>query len=193
MREIMRRALINAIAVVLVAALAAVVLYEVQITNSNGDVSIPLTHTPAYLGNPQYILGSGYVVQNSSAYSYMRINASAINYGDNFTVYPAINVPLFGVNENNLTATIIYRGSSFGSSPYWLNFSVIIPAFHFSANSSQRGIASNFTRSAFPLQNQEVFFSQISNVVNSNNEFEYFFYIGNSSTPSPQLTHGLVH
>jgi hypothetical protein len=185
----LRRAFILIIVIVIVVGLLAFETYPRRV-----EEFFPVIHSPTFPGKILYILGSGNVVQNGSAYSYVRINASAIRSGDSFTVFPAINVPLTGVNEINFTATITYRGSSLGSSPYWLNFSVIITNFHFTANTSQNGIAENFTRSAFPLpsQNGAEYFSQISNVVNAYNEFEYFFYIGNSSTPSPQLTHGPV-
>src|SRR5579872_666488 len=152
----MRRGTILVALLAAIAVLAGIIVLEI----STSSEVLPITHTPTFIGNPVYILGSGSVVQNGSAYSYVRINASAISYGDSFTVYPAINVPLTEVKENNLTATIIYRGSSFGSSPYWLNFSAMIPVIHFSANSSQSGISSNFMRSAFPLQNNALFFSQ---------------------------------
>jgi hypothetical protein len=186
----LRRAFILIIVIVIVLGLLAFETYPPRV-----EEIFPVIHSPTFPGKIPYILGSGNVVQNGSAYSYVRINASAIRSGDSFTVLPAINVPLTGVDESNFTATIIYRGSSFGSSPYRLNFSVVISNFHFTANTSQNGIAGNFTRSAFPLptQNGAEFFSQISNVVNAYDEFEYFFYVGNSSTPAPQLSHGPVH
>jgi hypothetical protein len=195
----LRRALIFGGVIVVAVALASVIVFIYEIQNAGPDgsaVSLPIIHSPTFLGEYPYILGSGNVVQNGSAYSYVRINASAIRYGDSFTVFPAINVPLWGIDEGNFTTTIIYRGSSFGSSLFWLNFSAVLSIFDFSANTSQSGISANFTRSAFLLpvsQKGAEFFSQISNVVNSNDEFEYFFYIGNSSIPSPQLSHGPVH
>jgi len=59
-------------------------------------LSAPITHQPTYLGNPAFVLGSGNVVQNGTAYSYVRINASAIGSGDFFTVLPALNIGLGG-------------------------------------------------------------------------------------------------
>ena len=189
----MRRALIFIVVMVVVIAFIVLLPMTVSYPPPGGE-ALPVTHSPTFLGTYPYILGSGNVIQNGTAYSYVRINASAIKYGDSFTVLPAINVPLTGVNESNFTATIIYRGSSYGSSPFWINFSVALSPLHFTVNTSQGGIAQNFSRSGFPLpsQNGAEFFSQISNVVNAYNEFEYFFYVGNSTTPPPQLTHGPV-
>lgn len=66
------------------------------------------------------MLGSGVMLQNNTAYSYVRINASAIAIvtSDVFTGLPALNVGQEGrnVNENNLTVEITYTGSTFGSS-----------------------------------------------------------------------------
>ena len=160
------------------------------------NVVLPVTHEPTFLGKYSFILGSGNVVQNGSAYAYVWINASAIKKGANFTAFPAINVPLHNIEENNLTAAITYGGSTFGSSPYWINFSIVISLLNFSANFSQPNISQNFSRSVFPLssaqQGAEIFI-QISSVVNSFDQFEFFFYVGNSSTPVPELAHGPVH
>ncbi len=159
-------------------------------------LSAPITHQPTYLGNPVFILGSGNVVQNGTAYSYVSINASSINKGDFFTVLPALNIGLGdNLDENNLTAGVTYTGSSSGASPYWLNFSVSLSELGTTANLSQLGVTSNFSRTSVALphfRNAEIFL-QISNVVGENNEFELFFYIGNSSTPVPQLEHGPPH
>jgi hypothetical protein len=161
------------------------------------EISNPITHTPTFLGSYPFILGGGNLLQNGTAYSYVRINASALKRGDSFAAFPALNVGLEGkgINENNFTVEIIYVGSLFGSSPDWLNFSVMIPVLRMSVNSSQIGISGSFSRSnvSVPGSNGAEFFVQISNVVNSYNEFEYFFYIGNSTIPIPKLTHGPVH
>jgi len=135
-------------------------------------------------------------MQNGTAYSYVWINASAIRNGDSFTAFPALNVGLEGggINESNFTVKITFLGSGYGSSRYWLNFSIFIPILRVSVNSSQIGISSTNSRSSTSLlgSNSVEFFTQISNVVNSNNEFEYFFYIGNATTPAPSLAHGPV-
>ncbi len=161
------------------------------------QLNAPITHTPTFLGSYTFILGGKNLFQNGTAYSYVWINASAIERGDIFTAFPALNVGLLGkgINENNFTVEIIYFGSTFGSSPYWLNFSVLIPVLHLSTNSSQIGFSGNFSRSniSIPDSNGAEFFSQISNVVNSYDEFEFFFYIGNSTTPVPALAHGPVN
>jgi hypothetical protein len=177
----------------------SLVAYGLYLTQDEQVVasSAPITHQPTYLGNPVFILGSGNVVQNGTAYSYVRINASAIVKGDFFIVLPALNIGLRGdnLNENNLTAEITYTGSIFGASPYWINFSVALPELGTEASLSQLGVAGNFSRTSFNLphfENDE-FFLQISNVVGENDEFELFFYIGNSSTPVPQLVHGPPH
>jgi len=157
----------------------------------------PITHTPSFLGNYSFILGGKNLLQNGSAYSYVWINASAIERGDSFTAFPALNVGIQGngINENNFTVKILYSGTSFGTSPYWLNFSIFIPDQKITINSSQLGFSGSFSRSNFsvPGSNGAEFFTQISNVVNSNDEFEFFFYIGNATTPVPDLTHGPVH
>ncbi|MDA4129605.1 MAG: hypothetical protein OK457_02430 [Thaumarchaeota archaeon] len=180
--------------------LAAVVLvgFLVYFEFQNGvpHTQLPITHSPTFLGNYPFILGSGNVQQNGSAYSYIWINASAIKSGDNITVFPAINVDLRGINENNFTAKITYLGSRFGSTPYWINFSFSIPVLNISTKSSQLGISSNFTRTSVSFgstQNGAEFFTQISAVVNAPDEFECFFYVGNSSTLAPHLAHGPVH
>jgi hypothetical protein len=155
----------------------------------------PTTHTPTFLGSYPFILGSGNVLQNGIAYSYVWINASAIKRGDSFTVFPALNVELQGkgINQNNFTAEVIYLGSVYESSPYWLNFSVVIKSLNFSTNPSQAGIGGTYRSSAsLPGLSGVEFFSQISNVVGESGEFEYFFYIGNPNTPIPTLTHGNV-
>ena len=159
--------------------------------------SAPITHAPTFIGSYPFILGSGNVIQNGSAYSYVWINASALKRGDSFTALPALNVKLErnGINENNFTVKVVYFGSDYGSSPYWLNFSVVIPILNIWTNSSQIGFEGNFSRSSTLLSGFSgvQLFSQISNVVGENNEFEYFFYVGNSSTPVPLLTHASVH
>jgi hypothetical protein len=160
-------------------------------------LTAPITHQPTYLGNPVFILGSGNVVQNWTAFSYVRINASAIYKDDFFTVLPALNIGLRGdnLNENNLTVEVTYMGSIFGASPYWINFSVALPELGTGADLSQLGVAGNFSRTsvALPHFSDAEFFLQVSNVVGENDEFELFFYIGNSSTPVPQLAHGPPH
>ncbi|MDG6924312.1 MAG: hypothetical protein JRN67_13600, partial [Nitrososphaerota archaeon] len=77
--------------------------------------------------------------------------------------------------------------------PYWINFSIDIPVLDTRLYSSH--IEGNFSRYSTSLPGFEgaLFFSQISNVVGESSEFEFFFYIGNASTPLPQLTHGPVH
>ncbi|MCL4519359.1 MAG: hypothetical protein M1587_09195 [Thaumarchaeota archaeon] len=157
----------------------------------------PIVHTPTFLGNHRFILGSGNVIQNGSAYSYVWINASALQPGESFVAYPALNVGLVGkaIDESNFSVAITYEGSTFGSDPYWLNFSVSIPSLTTRINSSQIGIEGTFARTSYPIQGFKgaLFYTQISNVVGESNEFEYFFYVGNSSTPIPQLAHGPVH
>jgi hypothetical protein len=179
-------------------ALGGLVVYvagQQDVFSINHNVALPVTHEPTFQGKHPFILGSGNVFQNGTAYSYVWINASAIKKGTNFTVFPAINVPLRNTEENNLKATITYWGSTFGSSPYWINFSIVISLLHFSANFSQPNISQNFSRSEFPLdssqQGAEIFI-QISSVVNSFDQFEFFFYVGDSSTPAPELAHGPV-
>jgi len=161
------------------------------------QLGAPITHSPTYLGNESYILGGKNLFQNGTAYSYVWINATALKAGDSFAGYPALNLGFKGngINENNLTAIITYTGSTFGSSPYWINFSVQIPILHLWVNSSQIGFADNFSRSSEAIKGMGYaeFFTQMSIVVNSNNEFEYFFYIGNSTTPTPKLAHGPVN
>jgi hypothetical protein len=160
------------------------------------SINSPIIHTPTFAGTYSFILGSGNVVENGTAYSYVRINASDIKKGDSFTAYPALNLGIraSGVDDNNFTVNVVFLGSEAGSYPYWLNFSVLIPSSGVTANLSQIGF-STFTRKSTELANLGGvwFFSQISDVVNEANEFEYFFYIGNSSTPIPVLTHGPVH
>ena len=194
------RILIATIAVIVIGiSLTAFALYVGQAQSTYGVVALnrPITHAPPFLGNYTFILGSGTVLENGTAYSYVRINASAVKTGDSFLGLPALNVGLAGkgVREDNFTVEITYVGSAFASSPYWINFSVTIPLLNMHGNSSQMGIAGTFLRSTFSLSgfNGAELFTQISNVVGENNEFEYFFYIGNSSTPVPQLTHGPVH
>jgi hypothetical protein len=161
------------------------------------EINAPITHSPTFLGSYSFVLGGKNLFQNDTAYSYVWINASAIRRGDSFTVFPALNVGLKGqgMNENNFTVKIVYSGSNFGSSPYWLNFSVFISAPRMNVNSSQLGFSSTLARSnvSVPGSNGAEFFTQISDVVNSYDEFEYFFYIGNVTTPVPDLTHGPVH
>jgi hypothetical protein len=180
--------------------LFGIVLSVEQSRSTSGIHSIvlkaPITHKPTYLGSYPFILGSGNLLQNGTAYSYVRINASAIEDGDSFVAHPALNVGLAGsgVDEDNFTVKITYHGSAYGSSPYWINFSSFVPLFNTSANSSQIGIEGSYSRTSFPLPGLKgvEYFVQVSNVVGENNEFEYFFYIGNSSTPIPELTHGPV-
>jgi hypothetical protein len=173
--------------------------YGLYLTQEKQVVALtaPITHQPTYLANPVFILGSGNVVQNRTAYSYVRINASAIYKADFFTVLPALNIGLKGgsLNENNLTAEVTYTGSSFGASPYWINFSVSLPELGTVANLSQLGVAGNFSRTfvSLPHFGNAEFFLQVSNVVGENNEYELFFYIGNSTIPVPQLAHGPPH
>ncbi|MDG6996470.1 MAG: hypothetical protein JRN52_11155 [Nitrososphaerota archaeon] len=158
-------------------------------------LSVPITHKPVFQGNYPFILGSGNVMQNGSAYSYVWINASALEEGDSFVAFPALNVGLKGngLDENNFAVNITYTGSEYGAYPYWINFSIYIPVLNARLYSSY--IEGNFSRSSGSLPGFEgaLFFSQISNVVGDSSEFEFFFYIGNSSTPLPQLTHGPVH
>ncbi|MFI5421928.1 MAG: hypothetical protein ACHQ1H_13245, partial [Nitrososphaerales archaeon] len=125
-------------------ALGGLVVYVAEqqdIFSIDRNAALPVTHEPTFLGKHPFILGSGNVFQNGSAYSYVWINASAIKKGANFTVFPAINIPLYDTDENNLTATITYEGTTFGSSPYWINFSIVISLLHFSANFSQTNIS----------------------------------------------------
>src|SRR5579871_6324434 len=106
-------------------ALGGVVVYlSEQQSIVRENVNLPITHAPTFLGEHSFILGSNNVRENGTAYSYVWINASAIKPGDNFAVFPAINVPLPGIEENNLTALVVFRGSYFGASPYWINFSI---------------------------------------------------------------------
>jgi hypothetical protein len=157
----------------------------------------PITHKPTYFGTYQFIIGSGNVLQNGTAYSYVVLNATSLKAGDRFGVYPALNAALTGkgIDESNFTVWVTYLGSSFGADPYWINFSVAIPALGFAANSSQLGVEGTSMRSAAPLpgEGNAQFFSQVSGVVNEYGAFEYFFYVGNSSTPAPQLAHGPPH
>jgi hypothetical protein len=156
-----------------------------------------IIHTPTFLGGYPFILGSGNVMENGTAYSYVRINASAIMKGDSFLAYPDLNVGIAGggVNDNNLSVQITYFGSDYGTTPYWINFSSSIQSLNLVANSSQMGIEGTFARSEFPISglNGVEYFVQVSNVVGESNEFEYFFYIGNASTPVPVLSHGPPH
>ena len=161
------------------------------------ELNSPITHTPSYLGIHSFILGSGNVVQNG-AYSYVWINASELKEGDSFFVYPALNIGLIGpdIDQSNFTLEVIYFGSMYGASPYWLNFSIIIPPSGIRFNSSQIGIQGGLhprTGVSLPDFRGAELFTQISNVVETSNQFEFFSYIGNSSTPSPQLTHTPVH
>ena len=194
--------LIAAIAVILIVigiSLAAFPLYLGQAQTTYRVVALdnPITHSPPFLGYYSFILGSGVVLENGTAYSYVRINASAVKTGDYFLGLPALNVGLAGkdIGEDNFTVEITYVGTAFASSPYWINFSVAIPLLNMRGNSSQMGITGTFSRSTFSLSGFDgaKLFTQVSNVVGENNTFEYFFYIGNSSTPAPLLTHGPVH
>jgi hypothetical protein len=175
------------------ATLAVLLIEEDQVV----ELAAPITHQPTYLGNPSFLLGSGNVMQNGTAYSYVRINATAIVAGDTFVVFPALDVGLKGasVNENNLTAKVTYTGLGFGTSPYWINFSVSLSQLSTRANLSRSGISSNFSRSSFALTHFSgaELFLQLSSVVGETNEFELFFYIGNVSTPVPQLAQGPPH
>ncbi len=186
-------------AIVLIGIALGGIIFVLDQTNfdSHSASSTPITHAPTFFGSYPFILGSGNVIQNGSAYSYVWINASALKRGDSFTTLPALNVDLkgSGINENNFTVKIIYFGSAYGTSPYWLNFSVLISILNMRINSSQIGFEGDFSRSSTSLSGLSAvqFFSQISNVVGENNEFEYFFYIGNASTPVPLLTHAPVH
>lgn len=197
-----RRHLVLASIILIAISFGGLVAYviEEQLTSPSVqmvELKAPITHAPTFLGSYPFILGYGNLLQNGTVYSYVWINASAIRSGDSFTAFPVLNVGLRGngIDENNFTVQIIYFGSAFGLSPYWLNFSVLIPALHMTANSSQIGFSGPFSRSSYSIlgSNGAEFFSQISNVVNSYNEFEYFFYIGNSTTPMPKLTHGPVY
>jgi hypothetical protein len=192
------------VAVIIVCSAAAFFLADQFLVQRSETVrafslSSPITHKPAYLGSHNFILGSGNVLENGTAYSYIVLNASAISKGDTFVVLPALNVGLSGrgIDENNLTMVVVFSGSSFGEYPYWINFSNYIPSLNLHANFSQAGIEGTFVRSNKTIftspPTRVLLFNQISNVVGESNEFEYFFYIGNSTTPPPQLTHGPVH
>ena len=99
-------------------------------------LTAPITHQPTYLGNPVFILGSGNVVQNGTAYSYVRINASAITKGDVFTALPTLNVGLkgVGIDDDNFTSGITFTGSAYGTFPYWLNFTMSLPQLNMNAS-----------------------------------------------------------
>jgi hypothetical protein len=174
-------------------------LWQNELAGKYGVVELetPVVHEPPYLGNYSFIVGSGTLLQNGSAYSYVRINASALQSGQNFLALPALNIGLVGkgVNEHNFTIDVTYTGSVFPSSPYWINFSLAIPELQARYNTSQMGVAATFNRSSFsiPDLNGAQLFAQVSSVVGEYNEFEYFYYIGNSSTPVPVLAHGPVH
>jgi hypothetical protein len=200
--RIKRRRLVFALIVLIAISLSGFIAFIIvdQFSLSGFQIdepNTPITHTPSFLGNYPFILGGKNLLQNGTAYSYVWINASAIERGDSFTAFPALNVGLQGkgINENNFTVKILYAGTSFGSPLYWLNFSIYIPVLRITVNSSQLGFSGVFPRSGVSLAglNGAEFFTQISNVVNSNDEFEYFFYIGNATTPVPDLAHGPVH
>lgn len=194
-----RLALFAVIVLIGMSLVGVVLLVESQSALETHSVSLkePIVHAPTFLGNYQFILGSGNVMQNGSAYSYVWINASALQPGESFVAYPALNVGLAGkgIDGNNFSVTITYEGSIYGSYPYWLNFSVSLPLLTIRINSSQIGIDGTFARTSYPIPGFKgaLFYTHISNVVGESNEFEYFFYVGNSSTPFPQLAHGPVH
>ncbi len=168
------------------------------VSDSVITLSYPIIHKPTFFGNYSFILGSGVVVENRSAYSYVWINASSLRSGDSFIALPALYVGLVGtnLNENSFTIKVLFTGSNYGALKYWINFSSSIPPLGSWANLSQIGFSS-FARTNASLsgfKGAALFFSQISNVVGEgDSEFEYFFYVGNSSTPVPILAHGPVH
>lgn len=79
---------------------------------------LPIVHMPTYLGSYPFILGSGNLLENGSAYSYVWINASALKVGDSFVVLPALNIGLVvpsEIHENNFTLRVVYTGSPYDS------------------------------------------------------------------------------
>jgi len=177
---------------VLIIGLVAFVALENYYAIRATPLESPIAHEPPITGSYPFVLGSGNVFQNDSAYSYVRLNSTSLYPGVSFMTLPSLNVGISGVDLSNLTAIMTYTGSSFGANPYWINFSIALPELGVSMMTSHQ--LNFFARSNATILKNVDFFTQVSNVVGvGNEEFEFFFYMGSSSTPVPVLTHGPVN
>ena len=64
-----RSILIISIVILLGALLTGIYVSQLSQDDQSFALSSPITHQPTYLGNPSYILGSGNIFQNGTAYS----------------------------------------------------------------------------------------------------------------------------
>ena len=164
-------------------------------TLRTGSLELPIVHKPPYVGNYPFLVGSGVATQMGYVYSYVVINSTEIRRGDSFLALPSLNALIGGgpgiVDNSNFTAKVVYYGSNYPSN-LWINFSIVVPSLGVWANSSQRGIGGEGARSSAELGESGGvdIFSQIAPVLEENSEFEFYFYVGNSSTPIPTLTVG---
>jgi hypothetical protein len=172
-----------------------IIVFSQDATLHQQSLDLPITHKPTYIGAYPFIIGSGVLFQAGFAYSYVVINSSMIRRGDSFLALPALNALVEGgpgiVDNNNFTVQVHYYGSNYPST-LWINFSIVIPQLGVWTNSSQKGIGGEGARSSaqFGVADKVDIFSQIAPVINEYMEFEFYFYVGNSSTPVPTLTLG---
>jgi len=155
------------------------------------SLGAPIQPNPPFVGTYSFIVHSGVLDQNGYAYSYVAIDSNSIRQGDSFLGLPALNVAIEsgGVRVNNLTMTVSFTGSP--NAVPWINFSIVISKPKLDWNFSHLGIGGQRSSTSIDNlgKNAEIF-AQTSPVINENSWFEFYYYIGNSSTPAPALTSG---
>ena len=170
---------------------AAIVSIESQDTIRVTSLASPIEHDPPFLGSHSFIVHYGVLVQDGYAYSYVVIDSTTLRDGDFFVALPSLNVGLAGdyVYENNLTMRVVFHGSP--SAVPWINFSLSIPTLKFDWNYSHLGKGGDRSSLSIDgLGGRAEVFAQTAYVVDVGSWFEFYFYIGNSSTPAPSLTQG---
>ena len=177
--------------IVCFAAIALALFLENQSSLQVLSLTAPIEHDPPFLGNYGFIVHSGILAQGGYAYSYVVIDSNSIHSGDSFLALPALNVELRGdgLNDQNLTMSIFYSGSP--NTVPWINFTLKIPKLNVDWGFAHygKGGERSYT-SVNNLGNRAELFAQTSVVVDTNSWFEFYYYIGNSSTPAPVLSTG---